>query len=70
MFGWFKAKQSKPRELTDDAIADIMEKYGALLEAYPTAYVDETLLPVPKDEMRRALQAAWKMAPPLRNASR
>jgi hypothetical protein len=68
MFSWLKSKQRKPHELTFDAVADIMEKYGALLEKYPTAYLDETMLPVSKDEMRRALQAAWKIAPHLRNA--
>jgi hypothetical protein len=68
LFGWLSSKQNKPGELTFDAIAGIMEKYGALLEKYSTAYVDESWLPVPKDEMRRALQAAWKMAPQLRNA--
>jgi hypothetical protein len=36
MFGWFKSTPSKPRELTLDTIADIMEKYGALLEKHPT----------------------------------
>jgi hypothetical protein len=68
LFGWLRSKSSNPRELTFDVIAGIMEKYGALLERYPTAYVDESWLPVPKDEMRRALQAAWKMAPELQNA--
>jgi hypothetical protein len=68
LFGWLRSKSSKPRELTFDAVASIMEKYGELLEKYPTAYVDESRLPVPKAEMRRALQAAWKMAPQLRNA--
>jgi hypothetical protein len=68
VFGWFSLKQGKPPELTFDVIADIMEKYGVLLEKHPTAYVDESLLPVPKNEMRRALQAARKIAPELRNA--
>jgi hypothetical protein len=70
MFGWFRPKQDKPRELSFDVIADIMEKYGALLEKYPTAFVDESLLPLPKDEMRSVLRAAWKVAPDpqLRNA--
>jgi hypothetical protein len=67
MFGWLR-KPAKSHKLTFDVIAGIMEKYGALLEKYPTAYVDESRLPVPKDEMRRALQSAWKIAPQLRNA--
>ena len=62
MFGFFRSKQDKPRELTFDVIADVVEKYGTLLEKYPTAYVDESLLPLPKDEMRRLLRAAWKVA--------
>jgi hypothetical protein len=70
MFGWFKAKQSEPRALSFDVIADVMEKYGALLEKYPTAYLDESLLPLPKEAMRRVLRQAWKLAPrpQLRNA--
>jgi hypothetical protein len=68
LFGWLRSKPSKPRELTFEIVADIMEKYGALLERYQTAYVDESWLPVPKSEMRRAFQAVWKMAPQSRNA--
>jgi hypothetical protein len=62
MFGWFTARPSKPRELTFDAIADIIERYGALLEKYPTAYVDERSLPAPKEDVKSALKAAWKTA--------
>jgi hypothetical protein len=61
MFRWFRAKR-RPRELTFEVIADIVERYGVLLERYPTAYVDERLLPVRKDEVRSALKASWKMA--------
>lgn len=68
LFGWLRPKPSKPREPTFEVIARIIEKYGELLEKYPTAFIDESRLPVPKEEMRRALQAAWKMAPQLRNA--
>jgi hypothetical protein len=70
MFGWFTARYRKPRELTFDSIADIVERYGALLEKYPTAYVDERSLPAPKNEVRSALKAAWRIADDsqLRNA--
>src|SRR5271155_2123437 len=65
MFGWFGSKQNKPRELSFDVIADILGKYGALLEKYPTAYVDEIWLPAPKDEMRRVFRTAWRTVPNL-----
>ena len=64
MFGWFKSsKPKKPRDLTVADIGDILAKYGELLEKHPTAFMDESWLPVPKDEMRRVFKAAWKIAP-------
>lgn len=63
MLGWFKGKSAKPAELTTDAIVDILEKYGKLLERHPTAFMDESWLPLPKDQMRQVFKAAWKMAP-------
>ena len=49
--------------LTTSDVARIMQEYSGLLEKYPTAYMDEKWLPVPKDKMRLVLKAAWKMAP-------
>jgi hypothetical protein len=49
--------------LTTSDVARIMQEYSGLLEKYPTAYMDEKWLPVPKDQMRLVLKAAWKMAP-------
>jgi len=64
MFGWFKPSQpKKSRDLAARDVADIISKYGELLEKYPTAYMDESWLPVPKEQMRLVFQAAWKIAP-------
>jgi hypothetical protein len=66
MFKWLKGRQaiaSAPAKLTTTDVPKIMQQYGALLEKYPTAYVDETWLPVPKEQMRLVFKAAWKMAP-------
>jgi hypothetical protein len=65
MFDWLKPKgTNKPRKLTTAAdVMDVLGKYGELLEKYPSAFVDETWLPVPKDQMRLAFKAALKFAP-------
>jgi hypothetical protein len=64
MFGWFKpSRPKKPRDLTVGDVADIISRYGELLEKYPTAYMDESWLPVPKEQMRLVFKAAWKIAP-------
>jgi hypothetical protein len=59
-----KAARAAPlSELTTADVPRILQKYGELIEKYPTAYVDETLLPVSKHQMKMVLKAAWKMAP-------
>jgi hypothetical protein len=64
MFGWFKsAKRQHRRDLTLADVADVMATYGDLLMKYPTAYIDESWLPVPKEQMRQVFKAAWKLAP-------
>lgn len=64
MFGWFKPSQpKKPPDLRARDVADIISRYGELLEKYPTAYMDESWLPAPKEQMRLVFKAAWKMAP-------
>lgn len=55
MFKWLKGQHQG--KLTT---FDIMEKYGALIEKHPGAYMDETWLPVDKDQMRAAFKAAWR----------
>jgi hypothetical protein len=71
MFDWFKKLPQAPNALTRADVPDILEKYGALMEKHPTAYMDETWLPVSKAQMRSVFKAAWKMAPDstLRNHS-
>ncbi len=56
MFKWLKGRRE--HKLT---ALDILEKYGALLETHAGSYMDETWLPVDKDQMRLAFKAAWKM---------
>ena len=64
MFGWFKSsKPNKQRDPTVADIGDILAKYGELIEKHPTAFMDESWLPVTKDEMRRVFKAAWKISP-------
>jgi hypothetical protein len=64
MFGWFKpSRPKKSCDLTVGDVADIISRYGELLEKYPTAYMDESWLPVPKEQMRLVFKAAWKIAP-------
>jgi hypothetical protein len=64
MFDWFKPKgTNKPKTLTAADVGEVIEQYGELFEKYPRAYMDETWLPVPKDQMRLAFKVAWKLAP-------
>jgi hypothetical protein len=66
MFKWLggrRASANASTALTDADIVRIIQQYGALLVKYPTAYMDETWLPVPKDQMRLVFKAAWKIAP-------
>src|SRR5579863_5149257 len=63
MFGWFKSQSKAAANLTLADVAPVLEKYGMLLEKYPTAFVDESWLPVPKNQMRLVFKAAWKLAP-------
>jgi hypothetical protein len=67
MFDWLKPKgqqAKRPRTLTTAAdVVEVLGQYGELLEKYPSAFVDETWLPVPKDQMRLAFKAALKFAP-------
>jgi hypothetical protein len=64
MFKWLKKGPAEtPTKLTTADLPRIMQQYQTLLEKYPTAFIDEEWLPVPKDEMRLVFKAAWKMAP-------
>jgi hypothetical protein len=38
---------------------DAIRKLGALMETYPSAILDTTMLPLPKTEMKTALKQAW-----------
>jgi hypothetical protein len=44
------------------AVPAILARYGELIEAHPTAYIDETQLPVDKEMMKAALKIGWKLA--------
>lgn len=60
MLVWFRRKPAKLVDLATDAIVDIIGKYAELLERYPTAFIDESWLPVPKAQMPQVFKAAWK----------
>jgi len=65
MFKWFKSSNpKKPHDLTVAEIGDILANYAELIEKHPTAFMDESWLPVPKDEMRRVLRPPGKSLPP------
>jgi hypothetical protein len=66
MVKWLKGRRASANTSIPPTAADvvkIIQQYGALLEKNPTAYMDETWLPVPKDQMRLVFKAAWKIAP-------
>jgi len=48
---------------TPAEMASVLEKYQALIEKYPISYMDETWLPLPKDQMRVVFKRVWKIAP-------
>jgi hypothetical protein len=63
MFGWLKRKNRQ----TDTAtfvkkVPNVLTQYGQLLEDYPSAYMDETWLPLDKASMKRVLKAGWILA--------
>jgi hypothetical protein len=64
MFDWFKKRhENTPKPLTTADVPEILEQFGALMEKHPIAYMDESWLPVSKDQMRLVFKAACKMAP-------
>jgi hypothetical protein len=66
MFEWFK--EHRERILADraDRVARngpaILSRYSQLLEKHPTAYMDETWLPVSKAELKTILKVALMSA--------
>jgi hypothetical protein len=63
MFEWFKERRERIAEdrLKRDAPI-ILSRYQELLEKHPTAYMDETWLPVSKTQMKAILKAVWVSA--------
>jgi len=50
------AEKSPPSEKT---VEDVVSEYGALIEKYPIAILDASMLPIPKKQMKVALKAAY-----------
>ncbi len=62
---WSKLKKSqKNREIAQTIVRaqKAVSVYGALLERYPAAILDVSSLPLPKAEMKTALQVAWRFS--------
>lgn len=66
MFDWFKKRRERIiADRADRLVRDvpvILSRFRELLEKHPTAYMDETWLPVSKAEMKTVLKIAWKSA--------
>jgi hypothetical protein len=41
----------------------VISKLGALMETWPGEFVDASLLPLPKDELKVALREVWRVVP-------
>jgi hypothetical protein len=54
MFGWLKGAFAKKQ-----AVNDTVEAYGKLLEEYPLSIPDDSMLPLPKAEMKILLKALY-----------
>jgi hypothetical protein len=50
MFEWFKKKQT---------VEDVVHAYGVLLEKYPLAILDVSMLPAPKTKMKALLKTLY-----------
>ena len=53
MFNWFKSTPKTP------SAGEIIENYGLLLERYPLAVMDVSMLPVPKKDMKAVLKGLY-----------
>jgi hypothetical protein len=53
MFGWFKKAPKEP------SMGDVMDWYGELMEKYPLAIMDISMLPLPKTKMKQLLKVAY-----------
>lgn len=56
MFGWLK-KGSEPK-----TVGEVLDAYGALLENYPLAIMDVSMLPTSKTKMKALLKAMYAKA--------
>ena len=55
--GW--ATGHLANDISPQGAEDAIRKLGALMETYPSAILDTTMLPMPKAEMKIALKQAW-----------
>jgi hypothetical protein len=59
MFNWFHHRNERTGTDQRSRASAILASYQELLEKYPTAYLDETWLPVSKNEIKAILKTAW-----------
>jgi hypothetical protein len=63
MFEWFKERRERAHiDRAARNVPAILSRYSELLEKHPTAYMDETWLPVSKAEMKTILKVALMSA--------
>jgi hypothetical protein len=63
MFEWFKERSERAHvDRAARNVPAILSRYSQLLEKHPTAYMDETWLPVSKAEMKNILKVALMSA--------
>jgi hypothetical protein len=63
MLGWFKRKNGRANTAAFvKTVPNVLTQYGDLLEKHPSAYMDDTWLPLDKPSMKRVLKAGWILA--------
>ena len=58
MIGWLKKTFGGEQQM----VGDVMSAYGELLEKYPLAILDISMLPIPKAKMKIVLKALYAKA--------
>ncbi len=59
---WPRPKGSDKREMAKDRFA-VLAELGKLMEQWPGEFVDASLLPLPKDELKVLLRDVWREIP-------